>query len=98
MSLSFKKNLTLALLAYLFLAKDCTWSEWVVWSPCSVACGSGTKTRLRAKLGPTDGGTDCEGTNVERVACTGALAKCTCSPQKKITEKKLRAKKRTEKD
>lgn len=62
---------------FIITAKDCTWSEWVVWSPCSVTCGTGTKSRYRAKLGPTDGGKDCEGTTtMEKVQCTGALAKC----------------------
>lgn len=47
------------------------------WSGCSVTCGTGIRGRYRAKLGPLDGGVDCEGNNnYEKVSCTGALAKC----------------------
>ena len=26
---------------------DCEWNEWEAWTPCSVTCDSGTRTRTR---------------------------------------------------
>ncbi|KAI8508970.1 hypothetical protein Bbelb_128180 [Branchiostoma belcheri] len=50
---------------------DGGWSEWDDWSPCSVSCGNGTRTRTRTcdNPSPAYGGRDCEGAASETLAC-----------------------------
>ncbi|XP_077861562.1 cell surface hyaluronidase CEMIP2-like [Saccoglossus kowalevskii] len=50
---------------------DGNWGAWSSWMDCTVACGSGTKTRFRACDSPPAvcGGLDCEGPSVESLMC-----------------------------
>ena len=59
-----------------------SWSEWNSWSPCSVSCGNGTKSRRRICNPPSLGGRDCKNINYTEkvedcrtnVPCPGKLA------------------------
>lgn len=57
---------------------DGHWSNWTVWSSCSVNCGNGTKLRFRKCINPPPryGGKNCLGDTFESVVC-GEL----CPPQ-----------------
>ncbi|CAH1243399.1 PTPRT [Branchiostoma lanceolatum] len=50
---------------------DGGWSEWDDWSPCSLSCGNGTRTRTRTcdSPNPAYGGQDCAGAESETQAC-----------------------------
>ena len=37
-------------MAFFFLSDTCEYGEWSDWSPCSVTCGNGTRTRTRGLL------------------------------------------------
>ena len=47
------------------------WSLWESWSPCSVNCGHGTKTRYRYcnNPSPKNGGSSCIGIHREVKSC-----------------------------
>ncbi|XP_066299152.1 angiopoietin-1 receptor-like [Branchiostoma lanceolatum] len=51
------------------------WSDWDDWSPCSVSCGNGTRTRTRTcdNPSPAFGGQDCEGRNQHVEPCPDQL-------------------------
>jgi len=59
---------------------DCQWKQWEEWSDCTKSCGQGTKERSRAKkvfmenttgcrVGPCNGGLECEGPYKESSDC-----------------------------
>ena len=50
------------------------WTDWLQWSSCSVACGSGQKTRQRLCLNPapSNGGRSCSGASSEHLSCLAA--------------------------
>ncbi|CAD5120039.1 DgyrCDS8620 [Dimorphilus gyrociliatus] len=69
---------------------DGQWSEWAVWSRCSVLCGAGEKTRRRAcdNPKPINGGRSCKGAGdysdaeIQTVSCQGS-----CPNNEKTTTK-----------
>ncbi|XP_063688512.1 SCO-spondin-like isoform X2 [Bolinopsis microptera] len=52
-------------------AVDGGWSEFSEWSECSVACGGGSQTRSRScsNPAPENGGTDCDGGDLQSRDC-----------------------------
>ncbi|XP_078575854.1 angiopoietin-1 receptor-like [Branchiostoma floridae x Branchiostoma japonicum] len=60
---------------------DGGWSEWEDWSPCSVSCGNGTRTRTRTcdNPSPAYGGQECEGAASDTQACPDQPA-CSTGP------------------
>ncbi|XP_063157945.1 SCO-spondin-like [Candoia aspera] len=55
----------------------CVWSEWSLWSPCPVTCGTGEQLSRRHQLQPRlYSGAECQGPAVRRVPC--ALPDCDC--------------------
>ncbi|XP_078658182.1 tyrosine-protein kinase receptor Tie-1-like [Branchiostoma floridae x Branchiostoma belcheri] len=67
--------------AYIDVKVDGGWSEWDAWSPCSVSCGNGTRTRTRTcdNPSPAYGGQECEGAASETQACPD-LPACPAGP------------------
>ncbi|XP_078333125.1 SCO-spondin-like isoform X2 [Crassostrea virginica] len=57
------------------LAIDGGWTDWIPWSPCSVTCGHGQKTRARSCTNPqpSKGGKDCVGNIYEMQSCNEGL-------------------------
>ena len=54
--------------------KDACWTEFGDWGDCSVSCGgTGTQTRSKSCIEPTDGGLACPDENVEEVLCSPVL-------------------------
>lgn len=62
---------------------DCRWSDWGEWTDCSVSCGNGVQTRLRASTMLAEhGGAPCSGaTNMSR-QCDGDANARECSANK----------------
>ncbi|XP_066299153.1 receptor-type tyrosine-protein phosphatase alpha-like [Branchiostoma lanceolatum] len=50
---------------------DGSWSDWDDWSPCSVSCGNGTRSRTRTcdNPSPAFGGQDCDGPDRDAESC-----------------------------
>jgi hypothetical protein len=67
-------QIILKLILYLFVIKKNTdggWNNWMDWSPCSVTCTIGTKTRTRLCNNPTpqNGGANCSGLSEDLQDC-----------------------------
>ncbi|XP_062592704.1 uncharacterized protein LOC134254174 [Saccostrea cucullata] len=60
---------------------DGGFTEWSVWSTCTVSCGGGTQTRTRTCTNPepSNGGADCEGENSQTQNCNTAGCPITSS-------------------
>ena len=50
---------------------DGRWSAWSSWSQCSVTCANGKKIRTRTCSfpAPKNGGAECVGESVDKMAC-----------------------------
>ncbi|XP_061570036.1 SCO-spondin [Cololabis saira] len=58
--------------------RNCSWTEWGEWSPCSRSCGVGQQQRIRTFLRPGSNGSWCEdiiGGNLEHQFCNIAPCK-----------------------
>ncbi|XP_078700931.1 coadhesin-like [Branchiostoma floridae x Branchiostoma belcheri] len=49
---------------------DGVWEEWGEWEQCTETCGSGVQSRLRNCRGPTHGGRECKGENIQLQPCS----------------------------
>ena len=65
-----------------FVAVNGAWGMWTAWS-CSVTCGTGTNSRLRACDSPpvSNGGDECQGSGTDTspcnlAACPGTISFC----------------------
>merc|ERR1719369_591221 len=66
--------------ARLDCSRDCKWTEWSAWSPCSVTCGEGTQTSNRSVLLPAVGtGKECLGSKIIRKACSTSSCPRDCT-------------------
>lgn len=48
-----------------FIPVPSSWSNWGSWSACSRTCNGGTRSRLRT----CEGGSNCQGSNIEEEPC-----------------------------
>ena len=55
---------------------DGRWSDWGLWTSCSVSCGKGLATRIRSCTNPAplNGGSPCIGNTTESKSCS--IRKC----------------------
>lgn len=49
--------------------RNCIWAAWDRWGSCSATCGTGTKTRKRARVVEAANGGSCHESNVDSVTC-----------------------------
>ena len=58
-----------------FFEVDGHWSDWMRWSPCSVTCGDGSKTRARMcdNPAPSNGGKICSGNAYDMQQCSETI-------------------------
>ena len=58
-----------------FFEVDGLWSDWMRWSPCSVTCGDGSKTRARMcdNPAPSNGGKSCSGNAYDMQQCSETI-------------------------
>ena len=56
---------------YSYFVVDGGWTDWSLWSSCSVTCGNGQATRKRfcASPSPANGGLTCPGPSTEQKSC-----------------------------
>ena len=83
-------QIILKVILYLFVIKKNTdggWNNWMDWSPCSVTCTIGTKTRTRLCNNPTpqNGGASCLGLGQDMMNCSTG----TCSNISELLKKLL---------
>jgi len=58
---------------------DCEWAQWSDWTPCSVTCGGGHRTRVReVATAPGDGGVLCPGNNYAAETCNAEHCAMDC--------------------
>ena len=64
--------LTFASFTCCSIAVNGGWGSWSSWSSCSVTCGGGQRTRQRFcnNPAPSEGGSDCVGSNSQQGSCT----------------------------
>ena len=71
--MEFHAVFTQRLLHYFFyLQVNGHWTDWTMWSGCSVTCGSGHKTRQRycSNPPPSHGGSVCAGSSTGQTSCS----------------------------
>jgi len=59
-------------------ASTCMMSEWITWSPCSVSCGMGTRSRERYVKQFPDDGSLCTLPTEETESCVVNEECCEC--------------------
>eukprot|EP00933_Yihiella_yeosuensis_P079036 TRINITY_DN9111_c0_g10_i1.p1 TRINITY_DN9111_c0_g10~~TRINITY_DN9111_c0_g10_i1.p1 ORF type:complete len:1252 (+),score=222.05 TRINITY_DN9111_c0_g10_i1:165-3920(+) len=75
--------------------KDCKFSEWSHWSPCSVSCGAGEKRRTRVKEAELNGGKPCIGEMLATAKCQQAEHAVGCPTTTTTTTKTMQAENRS---
>mmetsp|Transcript_46769 Transcript_46769/g.99955 ORF Transcript_46769/g.99955 Transcript_46769/m.99955 type:complete len:401 (+) Transcript_46769:171-1373(+) len=64
------------------VSKDCKWSEWDAWSPCSASCGGGYRKRSRYHVSEAEGprGRPCVGQRSDSTDCGTQVCMDTLPP------------------
>ena len=61
----------ISFVAFILTLVDGNFTQWEIWSGCSVTCGKGVQRRFRSctKPPPSNGGQDCIGDRLETREC-----------------------------